>query len=313
MQMFSILKNLIYLFFLFFLTSNLFAKQNFFSSDIQVKLLKSSYYDIVNHKVVLKPNKINAFVPELQRKIIKLYGKPFIGENGKLIFQIIIRPSIGKVSDYLIYQNEGNRAFEKHVKIFLKKLLKNKVLYSIVGKTYEFKFLLSIKSGRQINNINNFLIFGKEKVIKDPYKYYLIYLLKYKGYTKNLIKKELNSNNITVTKAMLYYLYFTYDKPISKYSQFYYKILLDYSDKIAGKIEAVFLGDQLFKEEKYFKILELMSSNSCELISDKLLKKVCYYYVGVANYMNGYDLFLLDLKKAKDLKPAKKFLNLIGY
>jgi len=305
-------KRLIYLFFIFFCVSFVFAQEQF-KESIQIKLLKSYYYDIVNHKVVLKPNKINAFVPELHKKILKVYGKSFVGENGKVIFQIIIKPSTGKISDYLIYRNNGNKVFKKHIKEFFEKLLKEKLLYSTNGKTYEFKFLLSIKSGKRINNIENFLVFGKNKTIKNPYKYYLYYLIKYKKYSKDLIKKELNSKQVTIAKAMLYYLYFTYNKPNKKYSQRYYNDLLNHSYKIAGKIESVFLGEQLIKEGKYFKILEMLSSNSCELIADNLLKKVCYYYVGFAKYMNNYDLFLLDLKKAKSLKPAKKLLQFIGF
>jgi len=299
-------------FLLIFISVNIFSFANN-TNLVQINILDSDYFTIKNGKVIKKKNTANAFAPQIQKQLIKLYGKPFSGENGKLVVQLIIKPSIGKVSDYLIYKNKGNKPFKKHVNIFLKKILNKRILYSNDGKTYQFKILVSIKSAKAINNIKNYLVFGKNGDIQQPYNYYIYYLIKYKKYPKELIKKELNSKETSITKAMLYYLYFTYKKPNKKYSNFYFNVLMNNSDKIKGKIESVFLGDNLLLKEEYFKILELLPDKSCGIIPDFKLKSICNYYQGIGKYMNNYDDFLLNLKQAQSISADRKFLKTIGY
>lgn len=312
---FKIFFNFLVFFNIFVFSQTIHFKEFQQLDSVKVELIKSQYYIVNQNKiVVLKNNNLNTFVPQLQNKLLKIYGQPFTGENGKLIVQIIIKPSVGKVSSYLIYKNEGNKLFEKHVRIFLKKLLKEKILYSIDGKIYQFKFLILVKSSKNIgNNIKNYLLFGKNKYIENPYDYYIYYLIIYKKYSKKFIKKILNSPDVSITKAMLYYLYFNYKKPNKKYALHYFNVLINNSERIQGKIESLFLSDELLKKEEYFKILELLPENFCNMIEDFKLRNACNYYQGIAKYMNDYDDFLINLRQAQSIPTDRKFLKQIGY
>jgi len=285
-----------------------------FKDNINIQILKSQIFKVnKKNKIIITNNINNSFSHQIKSKIRKIYKAPYIGENGKLLFQITITPEYGIVSNYLLYENKGNKPFEKHVNDFFKKLLKTKILYGIDHKVYQFKILISIKSSKNIQNINKLLLMGKNNYIQDPYKKYLTYLILYKHYSKQQIKKILSSNNITITKAMLYYLYFTYNKTNTKYSKYYYDKLISYKSKIKGKIESVFLIDYLIKNKNFFNIVYLIPDGFCKTIPDFQLKNACYYYQGFGKYMNNFDDFLMPLEKASNIENAQFFLKIIGY
>lgn len=299
--------------FVFFTMFELLLANNF-KNNINIQILKSQIFKVnKKNKIIITNNNSHAFCYQIKKEIKKIYNSPYIGENGKVLFQITITPEHGIVSDYLLYENKGNKPFKKHIDNFFKKLLRTKILYGIDYKVYQFKILISIKSYKNIEDINKLLLMGKNFYIQNPYKKYLIYLILYKHYSKQKIKKLLSSNNITITKAMLYYLYFTYNKPNIKYSTYYYDKLINYKSKIKGKIESIFLIDHLIKNKNFFNIVYLIPNGFCKTITDFKLQNACYYYQGFGKYMNNFDNFLMPLEKASDIENAQFFLKIIGY
>jgi hypothetical protein len=191
----------------------------------------------------------------------------------------------GNVVTFLVLKKEGDLTFNKYFKKVMTKAKAIK-LAPKESKNPIIEITLEFKAEKIENPKKDYSIYEDKRNI---YKNYIKYLITKKDISKKKVKKILRAKNMSFYKAMLYALYYKYEKKNEIEANKYFNTITKvYPEKIQGKKEGLFVSEWLMEKEDYDFILKIFPERSCSFLS-KQDKRECYYFRSIAKYKAGLD------------------------
>jgi hypothetical protein len=271
------MKKILYGLLIFALTSSIQAKN--------IELSKIIQYDKSGKEITNKfSSETKNFAERLEKRIGKLWNRPTTF-NGYAKVKFIADMNAGNVVTFLVLKKKGDQEFNKYFREVMSKAKKIK-LAPKESKNPIIEVILEFKAEKKTDPKKEFVIYDKKRNI---YKNYIKYLVTKKDIPKEKIKKILRAKKMNFYKAMLYALYFEYEKKNPEEANKYFNIIIKrYPEKIQGKKEGLYVSEWLIKNNQNEMILKIFPERSCSFLKNPE-KKECYYFRSIAKYKSGLD------------------------
>lgn len=296
-------------FYLLLISSFLFAEPskeifNKLQTDRENGLTRIEKVNILSNNTTEenKELKSSLYIESIKNEISKQWKI----SNGYAKLSFIIDTNSGKIVKTLVSEKQGNDTFTLELNRFIKDVANlNLSKENLSNPILEVFISFGSKEKKEVKVVKNDLsLYSNEK---NRYKDLLSYFINVKGVSKEQIKKELNKQEHSLIKNLLFGVYYEFEKKDMKTAVENYEFVVSrFLEHLVKTKEAFYITDYLIQTKRFKEILFIFPERSCPLYQDIKYKNECYYYQSVAKYFLKQD-YEMALNSIKDLKKAEEF------